>query len=154
VIWHCIEHANGDMPASITEATARRVESFLHKFLLPHAMAFYAGVLGLSNDHDRLTAVAGHVLAHKLERVTNRDIQRGDRTMRKLTRRDVDAIFEQLDALGWVIRTPGPRPSDPPHWIVNPVVHQKFAERGQAEAERRQRARTMLADLLPRKAAA
>ena len=135
-------------PPIVTEDTARRVASFLHGFLLPHALAFYAGTLGLSNDHDRLAAVAGYILAHKLERVTNRDVQRGDRSMRNLTRRETEAIFEQLDALGWVTRTPGPRPSDPPHWIVNPVVHQKFAERGKAEAERRERDREMIGEML------
>ena len=67
-------------------------------------MAFYAGVLGLSNDHDRLANVADYILAHKLERITNRDVQRGDRTMRNLTRRETEAIFEQLEAFGWVTR--------------------------------------------------
>jgi hypothetical protein len=74
--------------------------------------------------------------------------------MRKLERRDVDAIFEQLDALGWVTRVPGARPSDPPHWVVNPAVHQKLAERGRAEAERRQRVRGMIADSLSQRVAA
>jgi Protein of unknown function (DUF3987)/Primase C terminal 2 (PriCT-2) len=147
VVWHCVENAGGELPAVITEATARRAKAFLHGFLRQHAMAFYADTLGLSNDHDRLTAVAGYILAHKLERITNRDVQRGDRTMRGLERRDIEAIFDQLDALGWITRTPGPRPTDPPHWIVNPVVHRKFAERGQAEAERRQRERSTIAAL-------
>ena len=148
VVWHCVEHAGGNIPATVTEATARRVKGFLHGFLLPHALAFYAGTLGLSDDHDRLAAVAGHILAHKLERVTNRDVQRGDRSMRKLTRRETEAIFEQLDALGWITRIPGRRPSDPPHWIVNPVVHQKFAERGKTETERRERDRAMIGEML------
>ena len=79
VVWHCVEHADGDsLPAVVTEDTARRVAGFLHGFLLPHALAFYAGVLGLANDHDRLADVAGYILAHKLERITNRDVQRGD----------------------------------------------------------------------------
>ena len=77
-------------PRTITEATAQRAKGFLHGFLLPHALAFYAGVLGLSNDHDRLTAVAGYILAHKLEEITNRDVQRGDRTMRNLTKRETE----------------------------------------------------------------
>ena len=94
--------------------------------------------------------VAGYILAHKLERITNRDVQRGDRSMRNLTRRETEAIFEQLDAFGWITRTPGPRPSDPPHWIVNPAVHQKFAERGRAEAERRERERAMISGHAPR----
>ena len=149
VVWHCVEHADDDeLPPVVTEDTARRVASFLHGFLLPHALAFYTGVLGLANDHDRLANVADYILAHKLERITNRDVQRGDRSMRNLTRRETEAIFEQLDALGWVTRTPGPRPSDPPHWVVNPVVHQKFAERGKAEAERRERERAIIGEML------
>jgi hypothetical protein len=150
VVWHCAENSKGEIPPIITEDTARRVKGFLHGFLLPHALAFYAGILGLSDNHDRLAAVAGYILAHKLECITNRDVQRGDRSMRNLTRRETDAIFEQLDALGWITRTPGPRPSDPPHWIVNPAVHQKFAERGKAEAERRERERAMISGLLRR----
>jgi hypothetical protein len=145
VVWHCVEAASGTLPRVISEGTARRAGAFLHGFLLPHAIAFYAGVLGLSNDHDRLEAVAGYILARKLERVTNRDIQHGDRTMRGLSRPETEAILDQLDALGWVDRVPGPRPSSPPQWIVNPVVHAKFAQRAAAEAERRARERKIIA---------
>jgi hypothetical protein len=148
VIWHCLENDGPELPVTITSDTARRAGAFLHRFFLPHAMAFYAGVLGLADDHDRLAAVAGYILARKLDRITNRDVQRGDRTMRKLERREIEAVFEQLDALGWIDRTPGPRPSDPPHWIVNPVVHSKFAERAAAEKTRREQDRATIAGLL------
>jgi len=37
-------------------------------------------------------------------------------------RLETGALLDQLDALGWVDRVPGPRPSSPPQWIVNPVV--------------------------------
>jgi hypothetical protein len=122
----------------------------MHSFLLPHSLAFYANVLGLSDDHDRLTAVAGYILAHKLERITNRDIQRGDRTMRKLDRQDTDSVFNQLDALGWLNRIPGARRTDPPRWQVNPEVHRRFAERAAQEEERRRRERAMIAALCGR----
>jgi Protein of unknown function (DUF3987) len=130
VLWHCIEGSGEQL---ITENTARRVADFMHRFLLPHAFAFYAGMLGLSDDHERLTAVAGYILAHKLQRVTNRHVQRGGHTMRRLTRQETESIFEQLDALGWVTRTPSPRPAAPPHWIVNPEVHRRFAGRANAK---------------------
>jgi hypothetical protein len=153
VVWHCVERFSvdidgGAVPTIITEATARRVADFLHGFLLPHALAFYAGVLGLSDDHDRLASVAGYILAHKLERITNRDVQRGDRTMRGLERREIEAVFDQLDALGWVDRVPGPQPSSPPHWVVNPAVHVKYEQRAAAEKERRERERKIIAGMM------
>ena len=148
VIWHCVEHVDDvKLPAVVSEDTARRVAGFVHGFLLPHALAFYAGVLGLSNDHDRLADIAGYILAHGLSRITNRDVQRGSASMRSLKPRETGELFEQLDALGWVTRIPGPRPSDPPHWIVNPIVHQKFAERAEAEKERRSREHKIIVEL-------
>jgi uncharacterized protein DUF3987 len=143
VLWHCIEHAYEEKmpPPVVTGDTAKRVAEFMQRFLLPHALAFYSGVLGLADDHDRLAAVAGYILAHKLERITNRDIQRGDGTMRKLTDRDTEQVFEQLDALGWVVRAIGARA---PCWVVNPVVHMLFADRATKEEERRARARELI----------
>lgn len=160
VVWHCVENVEvsmfcgtldevaGDLPEIVTEATARRVADFLHGFLLGHAIGFYSGVLGLSDDHDRLTAIAGYILTHKLERITNRDVQRGDRTMRGLKDHEVRPLLEQLDALGWLERMEPPRPSSPPHWRVNPNVHAKFADRAAREADRRQEARATIQRLV------
>jgi hypothetical protein len=148
VIWHCIEHAGQNMPATVTETTAQRVADFLHRFLMAHAISFYSGVLGLSDDHDRLTAIAGHILTHKLEKITNRDVQRGDRTMRGLREQEIRPLLEQLAALGWLDRIDPPRPSSPPHWQVNPAVHANFKDRAAREKERRERARDTICDLV------
>jgi hypothetical protein len=147
VIWHCVEAKPGPLPLVISEEIAQRAGVFLHGFLLPHAMAFYAGVLGLSNDDDSLKAVAGYILTHKLDRVTNRDVQRGDGTMRKLDRQGIEAVLYQLNVLGWLNRVEGPRASSPPYWNVNPVVHVKYAQQAASEAERRARARKLLAEM-------
>ncbi len=150
VIWHCIENmvGFGDIPAVISETTARRVGAFLHGFLLPHAMAFYTTVLGLSNDHDCVTAVAGYILSHGLTKITNRDLKRGDRVMRRLSPEAGLAVFEQLEAFGWLERAPSPLRGAPAHWLVNPAVHQKFAERAKVEAARRAEVRKTIADAL------
>lgn len=157
VVWHCIEHVSavncflcdlGDLPEIVTEATAQRVADFLHRFLLAHAVAFYSGVLGLSDDHDRLTAIAGYILTHRLDQITNRDVQRGDRTMRGLRDHEIRPLLEQLNALGWLDRIDPPRPSSPPHWRVNPTVHTKFADRAAREAHRRQDARATIQRLV------
>jgi hypothetical protein len=143
LLWHCIEtvDAKGITFNSYIDAnTAQRVADFLHGFLLPHAISFYVDVVGLADDHDRLANVAGYILAHKLERITNRDIARGDRSMRKLDRQDTDSILNRLDALGWISKVQGRRFSDV-QWVVNPEVHRLFEERAKREIERRQRAR-------------
>jgi Protein of unknown function (DUF3987) len=146
IVFHCIEHC-GEVPGCINESTAQRVAKFLHEFLFPHALAFYADILNLSDDHDALTAIAGHILAHKLDQITNRDLARGDRKMKRLTQRDSEAMFEQLEALGWVTRTPGRRPTDPPRWDVNPRCHELFAEKAAEEAARRSEVRAIMARL-------
>lgn len=148
IIWHCIENRERGLPLTVTERTAERVGAFLHKFLLPHAVAFYGGILGLSDDHDRLQSIAGHILAHKLDRITNRDVQRGDRTMRQIREGDIRPLLEQLAALGWLGRIDGPRPSSQPHWIVNPAVHRRFADRAAQESTRREAARKSIAGML------
>ena len=139
LLWHCIENPGTEPPPQISAACARRVADFLAHFLLPHAIAFYANIYGLSDDHDRLTAVAGYILAHKVERLTNRIIQRGDRTMRGLKRHEIENICHQLDALGWITEAQRKRATDPPRWDVNPEVHRLFHERAEQEATRRKR---------------
>ena len=49
--------------------------------------------------------------------------------MRGLSKRDMETVFDQLDALGWINRVAAPRPADPPHLIVNPLVHIRFGKR-------------------------
>ena len=159
LVWHCVAHVGAvrlpmlslpgnpeptgvvKLPGTIGADTAERVARFLHEFLYPHAVAFYVGELGLADDHDRLSAVAGFILAHGLTEVSNRDVARGVQDMRRLGRRETEALFEQLEALGWVFRTPGPRPSSPPRWRVNPTVHQQFVQKAKEEAARRQKIR-------------
>ena len=144
LLWHCVEDNDGLI---IAEHTARRVADFMHRFLLPHAVAFYAGMLELSDDHDRLAKVAGYVLARKLTRITNRDVQRGNNAMRGLERQEIENLFDQLEALGWLTRTPSPLWSKPLHWQVNPEVHRRFAERAVREAAERAKEHEMLQEM-------
>src|SRR6516225_2773252 len=144
LLWHCIEDPTTVAAAQIGAARTRRVADFLSRFLARHAIAFYANIYGLSDDHDRLTAVAGYILAHRVERLTNRVIQRGDRTMRGLKRHDIENICHQLDALGWVTEAQRKRSNDAPRWDVNPEVRRIFQGRAKQETERRQRWREII----------
>lgn len=147
VLWHCIEHAGtGYLPEFVTAATAERVGEFLHFFLLRHAIAFYGGVLGLSDNHEELADVAGYILAHELQVISMRDLQRGSKSMRAMTRDGGRKIFEQLEAFGWLEEARAVR-TDAPRWSVAPSVHRLYAERGRMEQARRQSAREIIAGL-------
>ena len=103
VLFHCIEHAHEHMlPFEISGDTAARVERFVKEFVQPHQLAFFAGTLGLSDDHDSLTQIAGLILAHRLTEVTNRIVQRiGGKV--KLDNWNIQKLFEQLFAFGWLL---------------------------------------------------
>jgi hypothetical protein len=147
LLWHCIDSAGVVPSPQITGACARKVADFLSRFLLPHAIAFYSSIYGLSDDHDRLTAIAGYILAHKIERLTNRVVQRGNCNMRGLRRHEVENICHQLSAFGWVTEAQRRRVSDPPRWDVNPEVHRLYRERAEQEATRRRQAREAIANI-------
>ena len=148
IIWHCIEHrCNPDgLPIFVSEETAARVADFLSNYIRRHSLAFYAGVIGLADDHDALQDVAGYILANNLDTITMRTLARGSRAMRKLTRDDGAKIFEQLEAFGWVEQVH--KRSDAPSWKVNPEVHVIFAEKADEERQRRQEARSAILDMI------
>jgi hypothetical protein len=52
-----------------------------------------------------------------------------------------------VELLGWVDVVPSPRRGYPPHWVVNPAVHQKFEERAKEAKERRERGREMAREI-------
>jgi hypothetical protein len=143
LIWHCLETKNWNTP--ISEDVAARVESFLHGFLLPHAVAFYAS-MG-SDNHDRLADVTGYILAHNLQVITNRDLARSVRSTKGLTSLEVREVFEALDALGWLTPVPSPQPRSPPQWVVNSECHRRFDARAEAERKHREKARTIMQEI-------
>jgi hypothetical protein len=147
IIWHCCEHASGPLPTTVSEKTARRAGAFLHDFLLPHAMAFHSSILGMSDDHDQLTDLAGYILAKGLTTLTSRDVKQSVRTMKKCDRRAWESALNQLDAWGWLDIVPGARTTSPPYGVINPMVHRKFAAKAKEEVERRKRVREIMVAL-------
>ncbi len=150
VLWHCIEHSFAHrMPALINADTAERVEAFLHRFIVPSAVAFYTGVLGLSDDHDRLIELASFILAHRLDTVQHRDCQRATSTLKALTAEETKRLFEKLESFAWVEPTDFAPKSKTPRWRVNQAVHDLFADRGRSEKARRDAARAAIQSVLP-----
>lgn len=142
IIWHCLDHvtapnfnASEPLPIIVSEDTARRAETFLSGYIMQHSLAFYAGIVGLSDDHEDLLDVAGYILAKGKSKVTIRDIRMGIRSMRKLDREAGVKLFQRLEALSWV--DPVNMRADAPAWTVNPAVHVQFAAKAASERTRR-----------------
>lgn len=153
IIWHCLEYVtspdfdpSAPLPVIVSAATTARVEAFLSGYIMKHSLAFYAGVIGLSDDHDDLIDVAGFILAKRREKVTIRDIRMGIRSMRKIDREAGIKLFQRLEALSWV--DPVNMRADAPAWNVNPAVHELFAERADNERARRAEMRATVARML------
>jgi hypothetical protein len=146
IVWHCIENADqGFLPEHIPEDVALRVVAFMRKFTRPHLTDFYTGTIDLSDDHERLIAVAGYILAHKPKNLVNWQVQAAVRSMRKLTSREITPVMEQLEALGWLFRGESRRAGTPPVWTINPVVHTRYDARARAESRRRAELRKLIA---------
>jgi hypothetical protein len=144
LVWHCIENAYRDLPAEVSEDTAQRVADFMGHFVRTSAIAFYAGVLGMSAGHEDLVNLAALIVAKGMDEVAARDVQRSGTTLRHVTAEQFRTIAEKMEAFGWLERGE-PRPkSNTPRWIVNPRVHMAFAERATAEIERRAAAKQAL----------
>lgn len=142
LLFHCCESEGYVIATDI----AQRVGRFLHGFLMRHAISFYTDVLGLSSAQDEVEDTVGFILAHELHQMDVRIGMRSVRSLRGMEPRDIIRVLEQLEGLGWLIPTNGPRPSSR-KWNVNPLVHVRFAERGSEEAERRRADGEMLREI-------
>lgn len=152
LIWHCIEHRDdASIPKEISQDTAERVAKFMYEYLFFHALEFYGGVLELSEEHTRLKKVAGYILTKKLTEVTNRIVQMSVHSMRNMGRRNIENIFEQLSAFGWLYRVPPRRAGDPAKWKVNPRVHREFVHRTKQEEKLRAELKATLQENVSRR---
>lgn len=146
VLWHCVEHAYEKFSPVIEVDVAQRVATFMHSYLRRHAFSFYCGMLDFSDEYDRLKALASFILAHESNEITCRDAQRGTQSMRDLKRRDVENLFDYLEAFGWVSKVLGRR-SNEVKWMVNPAVHRLYKQRAEEERKRLEKIRETLAGI-------
>jgi len=141
VIWHCIENFRvHPLPNIVESHTASRVAEVMERYLLPHLISFYTNVLGVSDDQDDLEAIAGLILAKGLMTITNRDVARSVRSLRKLTKVNVEQYFEQLVAFGWLYESQDDKKPYKKRWDVNPQVHLLYRARAVTERNRRDQA--------------
>jgi hypothetical protein len=146
LLFHAIEcHGRSIHPctAKVSGDTARRVDTLMRKFLLPHAMAYYTDVLGAATELEHARWIAGHVLSKNLSVITLREIQQAYRPWRGLDDWRRTRVMQTLEDMGWLTPIDDDRKSrrGAHTWAVNMAVHHRFAEKAQLEAETRERMR-------------
>lgn len=127
--------------------TAKMARDLMLKFIWPNQVRFYSEFFekhDANREHARW--IAGHILAHKLERITARDIAVAYRELRDLKDRHIliDAM-KTLHAANWV-EAPVEGKRNSVSWTVNPMVHVLFEERASEEAEERERVKAQITD--------
>lgn len=145
LIWHCIEHAQTEeLPLVVTGKTARKVATFMEKFLFPHALSFYATILDERSDQHQILEVAKHILAHRLSVVTNADLQSNVNATRNMSKLGRIGILETLEGLGWAteLSTIGPKRSE--RWLVNAEVHEMFEHHAKTARRKKKELRKVM----------
>jgi hypothetical protein len=130
----------------VPEATARQVADFMHDILLPHLLRAERLMFGTAQT-THAQWIAGHILAHRLDRITTRDIVRAYRALAAPEARDeLAAVMASMVAIAWLEPE---APNNPVKqvlaWRVNPAVHIAFEARAEREREQRDNAREQLA---------
>jgi Protein of unknown function (DUF3987)/Protein of unknown function (DUF3102) len=133
----------------VTVPAVTRAATFLRKIVLPNLFRLGFDTMpeeGEPAAHARW--IAGHILAHGLERVTAREIGRACRQLRGKPE-EIEQSMEVLVHAGWADRAQAR--TDSLQWHVNPAVHQVFAAAAKSEKDRRERVvkllRTRVGDL-------
>jgi hypothetical protein len=132
----CAFDATNPIMVPVSADTARIVADLHMQYFLPNIFQLYDEVLSNSGDADHVRWIAGHILAHRCEQITLRDISRVYRKFAAMEEMQKQRIMRMLEDCGWV--TP-----DDPHrqlarsYDVNMLVHERFGDAAALEATRR-----------------
>jgi hypothetical protein len=130
----------------VPEATGRRVANFMRDILAPHLMRAEALMFSTTQTgHARW--IAGHILAHRLARITSRDVVRSYGALRPPEAKDeLAAVMASLVTVGWLEPQMPSNPARPiSAWTVNPGVHNTFEARAKREGAAREKIRETIA---------
>jgi hypothetical protein len=113
--------------------------------MLPHLLRADALMFSTAQSgHARW--IAGYILAHKLERITTRDVVRAYGALRAPeSKNELADVMASLVTVGWLEPEEPSNPMKPVWaWAVNPAVHSLFASKAARERDLREQARVNL----------
>lgn len=139
-VFHCVNVAEAEpydrhrlMPETLAMAAR-----FMIRVVIPSTVNFYLeGHDDAESPMSSARWVAEHILAHKLDHISRRDIGRASLGLRGKADR-IDMCMDVLCDVGWC------RPnaiSPQPAWLVNPAVHARFTDLAAFHRARREEIR-------------
>ncbi len=151
LLWHMIYTAQDkdrfpapEIPAEIAE----QVCALMKDWLLGHIMEFWTNVIGQSAHSEHVGWIAGYILAHDCEFITQRELQRHYKKWDKLAEQVKIATFNSLTDGCWTEpdSTTFSKHGVPRRHLVNPKVRQ-WKERALKERESREKVVKLLNSL-------
>lgn len=125
------------IPSVVMRKTAARAAKLMLNYLLPNAARFYLELIGNDKHFVHARWIAGHILAHKLEKITRREIGRAYSNLRD-DEGGINRAMRVLTVSDWVKPSKWDNLNRPKWWAVDPRVHEIFAERAKQEKIRRE----------------
>lgn len=150
LIFHLVEVADrtarGETPADhelvrVPAATAEKAAALIREVVLPNL--FRLGFETLPDGKEQANArwIAEHILTHRSEHLTARDIGRAFRKLRGKPQ-EIAGCMEILTHAGWATQTEAR--ADGVRWKINPKVHVQFAAAAKAERARRDAVKALI----------
>jgi len=138
--FHIIEAvARNEYPKDeVSEQTALMVCQLMLDYLIPNACRFYGEMIGTTESSEDAMWIAGHILAKKLEKITQRDIYRAFRKLRNDQTGICDAMHH-LETAGWVKPKKMDSKRQITQWAIDSRVHDIFSKRAKLETDDRKK---------------
>ncbi len=139
LVYHAMECAfAGQVPhrVAVSAHTARIVADLHMRYFLPCVLQLYEDVLSDSNDSEQVRWIAGHIVAHGLEKISLRDITRAYNDFAANDEQTKMRVMRMLEDCGWV-EPDDPHKMLPRRYKINPAVHERFAKQAAEEKKRR-----------------
>lgn len=142
----CADMGRDTLTDAVSGDTALRVAGFIREFLFHHTRSFYAEMEASSPSFNPLRSVAAMILAQNLNDFTTTHLWRNWFGWRKLEPALRKNVLAGLCESGWT------RKRSDTAFIVNPLVHERMADRAAIERAKREEDAQAIAQMRERAA--
>jgi hypothetical protein len=141
LVYHLMESRSGEdlfgegePEPIVSQATVSKAVRVFFNLVVPAQFDFYSRVVGETEHQQQCRRVAGHILAHGLETITERTLYK--EALKEADERGRADVMRSLELSGWVAPAKDLK-GRTTQWTVNPKVHSAFAVQAAAEQARR-----------------